>query len=440
MNLRALSTAAVVAVLTFPSPSYASFHLTMINEVFAGSQYDATVQYIEIKAYAAGQNRFNGQSLAISDRNGVTTTLTFTRSLAASGNQMTVLIATESAAARLGVTPDFIMDPVLDAAGGKVCFAGVDCFAWGSFSGAAGTGGTAFGTPYDASNGLPLNVAVIRDDGGDGLQLADDTNDSAADFTAGTPTPRSNAGVTGDYLPSCGNGADDLGEECDDANTVNDDACTVRCRNAACRDGILQTASEECDDGNAVDNDGCRNDCQLPSCGDGLVSTGEQCEPPSTATCTSNCLIINVGCGDGMPDPGEQCDDGNALNGDGCRANCTTESCGDGIVDVGEACDDGNTASGDACRGDCRAPACGDTIVDVGETCDDGNTTEGDGCDATCIIEVDEHDHGVVDEPADPPVDSGGDGCTSTVTDPAWFLVTAAMMGLARARRRDRRR
>lgn len=53
---------------------------------------------------------------------------------------------------------------------------------------------------------------------------------------------------------------------------------------------------------------------------------------------------LSCWCGNNVADPGEACDDGNAVGGDGCSANCLSdESCGNGILDaaVGEACDDG---------------------------------------------------------------------------------------------------
>ena len=37
-----------------------------------------------------------------------------------------------------------------------------------------------------------------------------------------------------------------------------------------------------------------------------------------------------------------------------------------------------------ACRPDCTVPACGDGVIDAGEVCDDGNATNGDGCAADC--------------------------------------------------------
>jgi cysteine-rich repeat protein len=125
-----------------------------------------------------------------------------------------------------------------------------------------------------------------------------------------------------------------------------------------CGDGTEQFG-EACDDGNTVDGDGCR------------------------ANCTEEI------CGDGTEDPQEECDDGNTVSDDGCRADCTDEICGDGQTDVGEDCDDGNTADGDGCREDCTEEICGDGILDPQEECDEGDTENGDGCDANCNEEFD---------------------------------------------------
>jgi cysteine-rich repeat protein len=67
-------------------------------------------------------------------------------------------------------------------------------------------------------------------------------------------------------LPVCGNGQKETGEQCDDGNGSNDDACldgpNGGCRNAFCGDGFLQTNVEECDDANNIDWDGC-SDCAI---------------------------------------------------------------------------------------------------------------------------------------------------------------------------------
>lgn len=62
----------------------------------------------------------------------------------------------------------------------------------------------------------------------------------------------------------CGNGRLELGEECDDNNTISGDGCNASCANevaAVCGDGILQ-AGEQCDDGNQFNDDGCSSQCQ----------------------------------------------------------------------------------------------------------------------------------------------------------------------------------
>ncbi|MBU0767332.1 hypothetical protein KKF55_06190 [Patescibacteria group bacterium] len=99
-----------------------------------------------------------------------------------------------------------------------------------------------------------------------GGQVCTVSNTSTA--FGGSPTCRDpNNLVTGVVTCSaCGNGRPDLGEECDDGNTVNTDACTNNCTNARCGDGIVQNGQEWCDDGNTEDGDGCGSMCQDCPC------------------------------------------------------------------------------------------------------------------------------------------------------------------------------
>ena len=132
-----------------------------------------------------------------------------------------------------------------------------------------------------------------------------------------------------------------------------------------------------------------------------------------TISASGGILYIG-GCGDGFVLPPEQCDDGNTMDGDGCRADCTEEICGDGILDPGEECDDGNTVAGDGCTSDCLSATCGDGVLDEGEECDDGNTAPLDGCDMLCFVE--ECGNGILQEGEE--CDDGntvaGDGCSPT--------------------------
>jgi cysteine-rich repeat protein len=202
---------------------------------------------------------------------------------------------------------------------------------------------------------------------------------------------------------TCGNGQLDLGEDCDDGNSINDDACSNLCKNASCGDGIVQDG-EDCDDGGAEDGE--------------------------LNTCPSNCLngggtggggAGGNGAGGGTPDPvcgngavegTEACDDGNTDAGDGCAADCVVEmgfscmgnpsicepNCGNGTLDATELCDDGNNTAGDGCAVDCTIEdgyecpnnlcqlICGNGTVNPGEACDDGNNVSGDGCQDDCTL------------------------------------------------------
>lgn len=160
------------------------------------------------------------------------------------------------------------------------------------------------------------------------------------------------------YLPPSSTSA--LNDELDEFNNTSDDNCAGD--TPRCGDGELDMG-EGCDDGNTMSGDGCSATCEVEFCGDGVVQGTEQC------------------------------DDGNSTPGDGCSPTCTIEKtpcCGDGIVDMGEECDDGNTSGGDGCSATCQnedPPCCGDGILQAGEECDDGNTSDGDGCSAVCEIE-----------------------------------------------------
>ncbi|HPA25477.1 MAG TPA: VWA domain-containing protein [bacterium] len=215
------------------------------------------------------------------------------------------------------------------------------------------------------------------------------------------------------YLPNCGNNLVDTGyvgytnEECDDGNSVNDDACTNSCQLPICGDGILNN-SEECDDGNNINDDGCSNQCLLPSCGDGIVNLDEPCDDGNQSNadaCLNNCSLPT--CGDGYVWGGHELCDDNGNNGQACTpdysGSCTYCSnscqpitlhgpyCGDGIKNNGEECDgvDG-VISGYTCTTTChleRLPYCGDGVVNQTlEQCDDGNTNNSDACQNNCSL------------------------------------------------------
>ncbi len=98
------------------------------------------------------------------------------------------------------------------------------------------------------------------------------------------------------FKDHCGDGKVQfaLGEQCDDGNNVNTDACTNECKAPACGDGIVQ-AGEECDDGNKADGDSCSSDCLIPDPdGDGICDNGDSILPCQWNQDCGNLLSVDT--------------------------------------------------------------------------------------------------------------------------------------------------
>lgn len=188
--LLALATVGMLGVV----PAHAAFHLMKITEIFSGTTAIPDAQFVELQMYSGGQNFVNGHALRVSDATGtLITTVPMSNDVTNGASQSSILLATPDAASLFGVTPDFTMPAVLPRGGGKLCFDGIDCVAWGSYTGPA----PGVGTPFHASDGLVLDSSVQRRiDRGNAtlLDAADDTDVSAADLWFASPKPRNNAG------------------------------------------------------------------------------------------------------------------------------------------------------------------------------------------------------------------------------------------------------
>jgi cysteine-rich repeat protein len=201
----------------------------------------------------------------------------------------------------------------------------------------------------------------------------------------------------------CSNGKKDAGEECDDGNSANGDGCDNSCR-FSCVPG---EAMRDCHSETECVNDGMCNvqthQCSPPS----VKASGTACGPNGKNNCVhGNC--IKPLCGDGVVANGnESCDDGDAVNGDGCDADCTV-SCVTAATDCPAApacralgCAAGvctsvadSSKNGQACTlneetstcnaGACTSGTCGNGTLEAPEQCDDGNTVGKDGCEANC--------------------------------------------------------
>lgn len=206
--MRRLLLVLLFALTLAPPPAAADFHLVSLREIFPGETGSPEAEYVEMQAYTAGQNFVSGHSVTFYGPGGTATgSESFGKDLADGQNQMTFVMATPAAESRFGFTADETMAPnLIDQAGGAVCWAALDCVAWGSFSGSLPASA---GSPALAPGGIPDGMALRRTIApgcATLLEAGDDRDDSALDFAAVFPAPRPNSSPPAERVCSSAGG------------------------------------------------------------------------------------------------------------------------------------------------------------------------------------------------------------------------------------------
>jgi hypothetical protein len=225
LRLAAASAVTAFGLLLGASSASATFHLIKIREVFPGSAAHPDSSYVELQSYSAFQNQLQFGQLHVYSANG-TDVHTFSPTtppapVANNSNNATAIVADSGfASAFPGVTPDFTDSGLnLNPAAGAVCWPLTeppfeDCVSWGAFTGNANLPDSA-GSPFQGSGtggAIGDGKAIVRSISANcptALDDADDTNDSAADFSEATPNPRPNSSPITETVcaPAGGGGA-----------------------------------------------------------------------------------------------------------------------------------------------------------------------------------------------------------------------------------------
>ena len=198
----------------------------------------------------------------------------------------------------------------------------------------------------------------------------------------------------------CGNGTLEVGEQCDDGNTMNGDGCDSACQiePIVCDgdSGAIVCGGMLSDDTSVS---GVATNSMYPSCGFPFTNDGPEQYYTFTPTVSEMVIFDLTGLTADLDlfvfeDVGLGCDtvtgcdpmlvSVNGLTGD--EQVVLNAVAGTTYYVIVESFD---VAGGgyDLSVGCASTATCGDGVLEPGEQCDDGNTMDGDGCSATCLIE-----------------------------------------------------
>lgn len=180
--------------------------------------------------------------------------------------------------------------------------------------------------------------AESTSEGGDSDSGDSDSGDDSGSDSSGSASSSGSDSSGSDSSGSTGEDESSSdGGECSDGETEPCE-CPNGAGTSSCEDGMWGTC-----------------ECPPPVCGDTFLDDGEECDDGNDDETDACIACVAATCGDGYVQDGvEQCDDGNDDPFDHCYADCTPNICGDTIVNaLVEQCDDGNDAYSDGCNPNC---------------------------------------------------------------------------------------
>lgn len=150
-----------------------------------------------------------------------------------------------------------------------------------------------------------------------GVRLTSASTSTAVTAPTAAPASTTPSTVTTHAASTCGNGAMEGTESCDDGNNTANDGCSGSCQAEYCGDSILQNPPEQCDDGNFRNGDGCTSRCSKET---GSTTIYPGTTAPATNTTTTPATSPATGlyqppimqptgtCGNDQKDAGEECE------------------------------------------------------------------------------------------------------------------------------------
>jgi hypothetical protein len=198
----ALLGAAVAVLCVGTSSASATFHEMRIRAIFEGPSGGGTV---ELQMLADGQNFTSGQTLDIYNNVNNLKSSFVLPGVANGINQRTILIS-DNAALSPDVNTGGGLHTALQTNPGALCYSGIDCVSWGAFTNNAVLPSPA-GTPLSGLSTSQVVSRTIARGCPTALDTADDTDNSAADFSFGIGFPFRNnsAAATETLCPTTGN-------------------------------------------------------------------------------------------------------------------------------------------------------------------------------------------------------------------------------------------